>query len=459
MARRLEGLLGTRFTCTCGATHRVETLEVHLDPAAAALLAGSASRRAGRGSFPVVLDPHTRRAAGGAVLAALAREGLRAHEIEIEPARADEEVLARVEGAIPAGARGIISVGSGSVTDVTKLAASRARIPCFAFATAASMNGYTSAIAALKTEGVKRTIPCTPPVAVVADPAVLGSAPPAMARAGFGDLLARLAAGADWMVGTKLAGDPFCPYPGEIVAEIEPEVRARAEAIGRGDPEAVTALLEGLILSGIGMAVIGSSAPASGGEHLISHYFDMDIPAARGDRKPAGVRALHGAQTGVTTILSSALYRTLCAIPGARLAARVRAMRDPWDEPSLRRHFGALAGAVLPEAQKKRLDAAARERLAARIEAEWDPLRRAIPGMLPEPAAIRGDLLRAGAPSTAPELGIPEWEVREAWAWARWIRGRFTVLDLAAEAGVLAEEGDGALAASGILAAPSAAAD
>jgi glycerol-1-phosphate dehydrogenase [NAD(P)+] len=182
------------------------------------------------------------------------------------------------------------------------------------------------------------------------------------------------------------------------------------------------------------MVVAGSSAPASGGEHLVSHLWDMT--AEREGREPAR----HGEQTGVASLMTLEIYDRLLALDAGRLR-RLAAPAAFEDEAAmteaLRPRFGDLTEAVLPHARAKRLGQEGARKRRALIEDRWDILRAGVSRLLVPPQTMRRYLCAAGAPATLAEIGVPEEEARFALEWARFIRGRYTVLDLAAELGAL----------------------
>ena len=65
------------------------------------------------------------------------------------------------------------------------------------------------------------------------------------------------------------------------------------------DLEGIRLLATGLLLNGIAMEIAGSSRPASGSEHLISHALDLISARPR----------LHGLQVGVASYVVSLLQR------------------------------------------------------------------------------------------------------------------------------------------------------
>jgi len=297
------------------------------------------------------------------------------------------------------------------------------------------MNGYPSAIAAVLRGGIKRTEPCMPPMGIIGDTNILAAAPPEMVQAGFGDLLSKSTSSADWLMSHLLTGEYFCPRPVEIVREAEATCIESAPGIGRREPEAIEALMRALILSGISMAMAGSSSPASGGEHLISHYWDMTA-SARG-REPD----LHGRQVAAATLVCARLYEELQertaggididAILGTRPSAQaLRAESMAHFQPLLGDEIAReIAGLLLEKHMSPQDLCRALTPLQEDPEGFWSAV-----GKLMRPAAqIEKAHLAAGVPTTPDGVGIPDEEMQAARIYARHIRSRYTVLDLAAD--------------------------
>lgn len=177
------------------------------------------------------------------------------------------------------------------------------------------------------------------------------------------------------------------------------------------------------------MTLMGTSVPASGGEHLLSHTLDM-IAVARGHRHD-----LHGRQVGIGTLLSAALYERILAMETPRLCAL---------PPAIDKGFwgtGPVVEAVARqcEAKKPSLDAA-RQHLT---QADgWDRLRSHLAGLPRSPQTIRDWLKRAGGPTSPEEIGCSREQLREAALHMHEIRKRFTVVDLAWMLGILPDSLD-----------------
>ena len=88
------------------------------------------------------------------------------------------------------GVDAVVAVGSGTINDICKMVALGRDCPQVVFATAPSMNGYTSLSASLTEHGFKRSVRALTPTAAFFDLGVLAAAPSRLIRSGLGDSLA-----------------------------------------------------------------------------------------------------------------------------------------------------------------------------------------------------------------------------------------------------------------------------
>ncbi|MEO8485250.1 MAG: iron-containing alcohol dehydrogenase [Betaproteobacteria bacterium] len=372
----------------------------------------------------VVSDAVTHRVMGARVARALASIATVDEIVLPRDPHADAATADAVRKA-SAAADALIAVGSGTINDLAKYAAAIARKPYAVFATAPSMNGYTSANAAITVDGHKKTLPAALARGVFVDLEILCAAPPRMIRAGLGDSLCRATAQVDWLLSHHLLGTTYRSAPFALLAADEPALFAAPEALVRGDPAAMRALARTLVLSGIGMTLCGGSYPASQGEYLISHHLDMHA-------REGAARSLHGEQVAVATLTMARLQEAMLDAPAPVLYA-TRA-----DAPALVAHFGDEVGASCWRAfAPKRLDATSAAALTARAAASWDALRRDAGAARIASATLASVMRRAGGPTLAVDLGLDASAYRDAVRHARYLRDRYTFLDLADDAGRL----------------------
>ena len=386
---------------------------------------------------------------------------------------ADEQtVTAARKGAEGAGC--VITVGSGTICDIGKAAAAPG-VPLVAVQTATSVNGYADPFSVLLKSGVKRTTPTRWPDALIADTDVLVDAPDRLNLAGLGDMAAMFTATADWYLAALLRADGPAYQPG--VTDL---VRPHGEAmlgLGGGlaaDPGRLADLARLLTLSGIGMGVAGSTAPASGMEHAVSHLLEMAATATEaatcaatgGPSTPGRGPSLHGEQVGVASIVAAATWahvRERVAQGGLGQGRGPARLPDP-DVVGERisAAFGRLdpSGAMAAEcladyAAKIRLLASAGDPLATLREG-WADCDAVLGRLLTSPAELATGLASAGLPVRFGDLPEPVDDDLAKWAVANCAlqRRRFGVADLAMLMGAW-EDDD----VAGVLAAAETAAD
>ena len=383
----------------------------------------------------IVADKNTLGAAGDAVHTSLTRNGKDVGETLFgsEPLDATDELGEEVR-ADAEGADFVVGIGAGTICDLAKYAGDKLKRPVLLYPTAASMNGYTSGIVALKVNGLKRTLPCTPAEGIFADPKVAATAPAHMVAAGIADFLSKCSSATDWRVGHALRGGYYTEEPRKLFVGTTERVLCAAQRIGRGETAAFGTVLDALMLSGYSMVLAGSSAPASGGEHLISHYLDMKA-ALYGT-----AHDLHGAQVGVGTLECLRMWERILALDPNTVNAEACAAAQPTEaqiEAWIKDDWpDAVAAEVRAQWAEKRLDRDGVKREVALFSEKVEREREAWSADLLPSAVVEKAIRAVGGPVSPDALDAPTEEYQNAVRRARFIRNRFTVLDLAAELGI-----------------------
>jgi glycerol-1-phosphate dehydrogenase [NAD(P)+] len=397
------------------------------------------ARHFGGGAVCLVADDNTWRAAGATLQGILEAAGIvvRRHILAGSPRpKPSVELGQTIAQALGTGRAVPVAVGSGVINDLVKFAAFSLGRPYMSVATAASMDGYTSAGAPLVEKGFKKTIPCAPARVLLADLDVIAAAPRAMAGWGYGDLAGKVPAGGDWIIADRLGIEPIDPLAWSMVQDGLAGWLAAPARIARGEAGAIEALFTGLTLVGLAMEVNGSSRPASGADHQIAHLWEMEGLAL--EAEPVS----HGACVAVGCMAALGLYDWLIGqdlgrldpariVAGApdmdRIAAEIRARLGP----------GEIAERAIAETAQKYLPPDARRARIEHIRKVWPELRETLALRLLRAPEMAARLGAAGAPFSAAAIGVSAAHLARSIAHARWLRARYTVLDLLDETGLL----------------------
>lgn len=302
--RPISQWAGMEYSCACGKSHKVDIQAIRVGSGVIQELPGIL-RDLGASHIFLVTDNYTYEAAGRQVEQLLDQAGLAYHKRVFQtetPLVPNEYALGSVLAAMTSQDDMLLAVGSGTLNDVTKYVSARTGVPYVIAATAPSMDGYASTVAPTILDGFKTTLPAVYPAAIVADVDILKDAPMPMLTAGFGDIIGKFTSLADWRLSHQLNGEYYCPEVAGVIEAAVETCAANAQALAQREPQAIQAVTEALILSGLAMGMVGVSRPASGAEHQMAHYWEMDA-LRRGEEHP-----LHGNAVGVGTVLAASLY-------------------------------------------------------------------------------------------------------------------------------------------------------
>ncbi len=258
--------------CSCGRCHECDIEHVYIEKGAISRLSKLCDKYE---KILVVADENTYGAAGEALESVL---GSKVHKKVIFSGKTilipDEEAIARVRTELDS-IELIIGIGSGVIQDLSKYVSHFSKIPYMVVATAPSMDGYASTGAAMILGGMKETVPAGLPRAIIADTDVLRNAPIDMIKAGYGDIVGKFSALSDWKLSAVVNEEYFCQYIYDVTYQMIENTLGTAKGLILREEKSVKALMEALVIVGIMMSFAGSSRPASGSEHHLSHFFEI----------------------------------------------------------------------------------------------------------------------------------------------------------------------------------------
>jgi glycerol-1-phosphate dehydrogenase [NAD(P)+] len=332
----------------------------------------------------------------------------------------------------------LISVGSGTLTDIAKVTAQRTGNHHVAVQTACSINGFIADRSVLVIAGAKRTVQSRWPDVLVADTDILASAPWQLNLAGVGDLSTVPNAVAEWRLAARLGHGP--PYNAAVVDDVlaaNPVLPKLARAAREAEPDGIADLARLLAASGLSMGIVGSTAPASGTEHAVSHLMEM----ARSRRgRPA---AAHGMQVTVATRLAVRVWRLVDATIRSG-DAKVRIPDETTSRDAVVRAFAEFDPQTTEECwtaySAKRNWLLAHQTEVEAVVSEWDAFARSL--RLATPEEFDEISHASGLPTRAEDLGegydddLLFWALRNC----HLLRERISIADLADVLGVWSDE-------------------
>jgi len=245
----------------------------------------------------VVVDANTKKLVGDRVAKALKGAGMVPHFYESDaPTMKSVQAAHRLGKKV--GASWYVGAGGGSVIDVAKLAAFEHGPAFLSVPTSASHDGICSGRASIKETRGSVSMEAKPPAAIIADTDVISKAPYRMLAAGCADVISNLTAVLDWELAYRLKAEEYSSFAAVLSKSAADLIMDNAHLIKPGIEEATWLVVKSLVVSGVSMAVAGSSRPASGAEHMLGHALDRVAPGA----------AMHGEEVGVGTIIMMHLH-------------------------------------------------------------------------------------------------------------------------------------------------------
>jgi len=380
-------------------------------------------------SITVVSDPFTHDALGHRIYKALAADGQNVSEYIWDSPMCSEEGVNHIRDATRhCDVR--IAVGSGTVNDTVKYASFLDKRDYSVFATS-PMNAYTTGTASVSFDGFKKSISCRSAQGVFFDLSVIAKCPQTLISAAFADVICRTTAQTDWLLSHLLFNTPYSATPYTLLAYDEQDMIDNADNMLSGNLAALGMLTRISAIMGLGTQFTQTTHSGSMAEHMISHYIDMFA----GDRHP---RSSHGQQVGVATVTMSLMQNKV-----------LRSETPPSMRPTqlnrqqmLDRFGPALAENMLTESRKKALDGQKSAALNKLFDSDWDSIRTRLQAISLPFDRLDKAMAEAGCQRTATELELDTDFYREAVCGARFIRDRFSMLDIVDDSTGLQEFAD-----------------
>ena len=397
--------------CECGFKHELNIKEVVIE-SGATKKTGDILKKNGFGKkLLLVCDNNTLKAADGVVealsdfdLTFKIYENLR--EATVIEVGVLKELLKSVDG--------IISVGTGSLNDICRKASADADKNLCIFATAASMDGFASYGAPLTDGNFKATYSAKSPEVIIADTKILAKAPQELKSAGFGDMIGKYVGLIDWQVSSLISGEYYCEKVAKLTRDATDRIMALADRITLDDEESSSAVFEALLLTGIGMSFTKTSRPASGTEHILSHFWECK------KLLEGKLSDFHGKKVGVATLMIMEEYEKLLSME------KIHAKKEVVDWEDVFEHYGLLS----EEVKKLNFPTTITDGIEPKLlEEKWGEILKIIKSV-PSRKEMLDAMIRAGAVTTTQEIAVSDSLAKEGLKYHPYMRNRLSLLRL-----------------------------
>ena len=390
----IKGLVESLQNCPCGRKHSVDIKAVEIGSGMLERTAKILRDNGFPSSILVVADKNTLKAADG-ILDVLQEGGFTVKLKLYDDLRvADVRDAAEVQE-LSRDVDGILSVGSGSLNDICRLAALHADKQFAIFATAPSMDGFASGTSPMTEGNFKSTRPARQPSIIIGDTKILAKAPVILKGSGFGDMVAKYVALVDWKVSHILTGEYYCDKIAAVTMDAVRRLMALADKVTVEDEETAGAIMEALVLAGLAMKLGDSVRPASGTEHIISHFWEIK------KLEQGIISDFHGRKVGVGTLYTAKIYHWLADQDIHFIPEELN-----WDEV-----YEAYGPNFTEEVKKLNSPTVTTETTADKCNENWQAIRKIVKEELPTYEALYAMMKKAGCAlnlediHVAPDLG------------------------------------------------------
>ena len=433
----VERYLNVELECDCGRTHFAPIKAINISSGALESLPGYVAEY-GYAKPYILCDKITFEIAGKRCEELLKKAGFQPSVLIIRHMGFDEATLGEIVLNKPDDCDLMIGVGTGSITDMLRFSSFKLGLPCFTIATGAPMDGFSASVGIMNVNNLKATMPAHSTEVIIGDTDILKSAPYRMTIAGFADLIGKLNALDDWHLGAMINGDHYCKKIDELVQAYVDDILKKTDKIKARDPEAIGDVMNALLLTGATISLYGNSRPISGGEHHMSHYWEV-LGEQRGKQY-----AMHGEQVAVGTVMALSVVEELSRLQPDFEKAREAAKQFDYDawEANIRRTYGNAADAIvdLEKSSGKNDPVRWLQRLEV-IEEKWPEIQGMLKKVYPA-QELRRLLKDLGCPCDPKDIGITESVLKDTFMVCKETRNRYTCYQLAWDLDVISEISD-----------------
>jgi len=198
--------------------------------------------------------------------------------VQAEPYTANIQFLDTLANGLPEQVEVVYGIGGGLACDVAKYVAHQNGLPAVIIPTALSVDGFFTAIAAVRKEGTVKYVETGPAEKVIIDWDIVASAPAHIRGTGITEILSMTTGLLDWRYaaerGKNTQQERYQQWAVQIAAGIAQQAYKIAEDIGEGRVDALRNLLDLICLEVQLTNQLGHNRPQEGSEQYFAYAIE-----------------------------------------------------------------------------------------------------------------------------------------------------------------------------------------
>jgi len=198
--------------------------------------------------------------------------------VQAEPFTADIQFLDTLAEGLPEQVEVVYGIGGGLACDVAKYVAMKNGLPAVVIPTALSVDGFFTAIVAVRQDGTVKYVTTGPAEKVFIDWDIVASAPDHIRGTGITEILSMTTGLLDWRYAAERKKNStlerYQPWAAQIAAGIAQQAYKIAEGVGQGRVDALRNLLDLICLEVQLTNQIGHNRPQEGSEQYFAYAIE-----------------------------------------------------------------------------------------------------------------------------------------------------------------------------------------
>lgn len=390
-------------------------------------------------SHPALICDENTYKAGGEAVKKLVQEKMPVKVCMLgcsEICKADEKSVGSLLLDIDAGTDCLIAVGTGTITDITRILAYKLSLPFISVPTGTSADAFASSVSPVFINNIKKTLQAKMPAAIFADTAILKNAPERLNAAGFGDFLSKGISKADWYISNIVNDEEVNEESLKMIQKPLDSCIKKLNKYGAFHEETLKTLMEGLVASGFSIALAGSSRPASGSEHQISHFIEYKINLGKTSF------FYHGETVALGAYIMTSIYQNLFALRyndfrNLLLDRGVKNESAETRDERFSRVFDDDSKKIIDHWEEKKPDKKRIEKIVKLLSVNWKYLQEVVKNNIYSTHEFEELMNKSGVPFNPVKMGFSPPEISDMIICAKEMNDKYTLLNLLDELGLL----------------------